>query len=191
MDLSSGAFPQKILNQLYKFTDLQKPFYLNILALVGGIQPQVLSLKDVLWHFIEHRRTVIKRRTEYDLLKSKERLHILEGLRKALLKIDLVIRIIKKSKTKEDAGINLLKEFKFSKAQAQAILQLPLSALAGLERKKIEEEYSKKVKEIKELKNKLSLLKDQKKYLLNNLITGKIMTTVNMANSPQLKIGPT
>ncbi|PIQ92890.1 MAG: DNA gyrase subunit A [Parcubacteria group bacterium CG11_big_fil_rev_8_21_14_0_20_39_14] len=154
MDLSSGAFPQKILNQLYKFTDLQKPFYLNILALVGGIQPQVLSLKDVLWHFIEHRRTVIKRRTEYDLLKSKERLHILEGLRKALLKIDLVIRIIKKSKTKEDAGINLLKEFKFSKAQAQAILQLPLSALAGLERKKIEEEYSKKVKEIKEL-NKL------------------------------------
>ncbi len=162
LELQASAFPQKILNQLYKFTDLQKTFHLNVLALVDGIQPQVLSLKDTLNYFLEHRKSVIKRRVEYELLKSKERAHILEGLKKALLKIDLVIKIIKKSRTKEDAHINLIKRFKFSQVQVQAILQLPLSTLAGLERKRIEEEYAQKIKEIKEFS---ALLKDPKKIL--------------------------
>jgi len=166
MDLSAGAFPQKILNQLYKFTDLQKTFHMNILALVDGIQPQVLSLKSVLEYFIDHRRIVVKRRAEYDLAKFKDRVHILEGLRKAILKIDAVIKTIKGSKTKEDAQVNLMKKFGFSQAQAQAILQLPLSTLAGLERKKIEEEYDQKTKEIKGLNE---LLRDPKK------ISAKIM----------------
>jgi len=166
LELAGGAFPQKILNQLYKFTDLQKTFHLNILALVDGIQPQVLSLKEALWHFIEHRKSVVKRRAEYDLYRSKERAHILEGLKKALLKIDLVIKTIKKSKDREDAQINLIKRFKFSQAQTQAILQLPLSSLAGLERKKIEEEYVKILKEIKEL---TALLREPKK-ILNKII---------------------
>lgn len=160
MDLATGAFPQKILNQLYKFTDLQKTFHLNILALVDGIQPQVLSLKSVLEYFVDHRRIVIKRRAEYDLTRFKDRVHILEGLRKAILKIDAVIKTIKDSKTKDDAQTNLMKKFGFSQAQAQAILQLPLSTLAGLERKKIEDEYEQKTKEIKELS---ALLGDSKK----------------------------
>ncbi len=168
LDLATGAFPQKILNQLYKFTDLQKAFHMNILALVDGIQPQVLSLKDALVYFIEHRRSVIKRKAEYDLTKAKERAHILEGLKKALSKIDLIIKIIKKSRTKEEAHINLIKKFKFSQVQAQAILQLPLSTLAGLERKRIEDEYSQKLNEIKEFSD---LLKDPKK-ISNKIIEG-------------------
>ncbi len=148
IDLQRDAYPQKILNRLYKFTDLQKTFHLNMLALVEGIQPKVLSLTDVLNYFIEHRKEVIIRRTKYDLEKAKERAHILEGLHKCLSKIDAVIRTIKSSKTREEAKKNLIKKFKLTEIQAEAILNTKLASLAKLERKKIEDE-------LKELRGKI------------------------------------
>jgi len=146
IELKRDAHPNKILNKLYLLTDLQKAFNVNMLALVDGIQPKVLGLKDVMEFFLEHRKVVVKRRTEFDLRKAKERLHILEGLKKALDFIDEVIAEIKKSKTKEDAHKNLMKKFKFSTLQATAILEMKLQTLAGLERKKIDEELLEKKK---------------------------------------------
>jgi len=151
IDLQKGAYPQKILNRLYKFSDLQKTFHLNMLALAEGIQPKVLSLVDILNYFIEHRKEVVYRRTKYDLEKAKERAHILEGLDKCLSKIDLVIKTIKNSKNREDAQKNLIKKFRLTQVQANAILETKLSALAKLERKKIEEELKETLVKIKEL----------------------------------------
>lgn len=151
IDLQRGAFPKKILNQLYKFTDLQKTFYLNMVALVDGIQPKVLSLVEVLSYFLDHRKEVIRRRTKFDLEKAKERYHILEGINKCLSKIDQVIKTIKASKTREIAQKNLIKKFKLTVIQANAILETKLSALAKLEREKIARELAQKKKEIKEL----------------------------------------
>jgi DNA gyrase subunit A len=112
IDVKKGFQPQRILNRLYKFTNLQKSFHLNMLALVGGIQPETLSLVDVLKHFIAHRKEVVTRKTQFDLDKAKERAHILEGLMIALKNIDDVIATIKKSKDKEEARENLMKKFK-------------------------------------------------------------------------------
>jgi len=151
LDLQKGAYANKILNRLYKFTDLQKTFHLNSLALVDGIQPRVLSLVDILNYFIAHRKEVVTRRTKYDLEKAKERGHILEGLHKCLGKIDTVIKIIKSSKDREDAKKNLMKKIKLTEAQANAILETKLSALAKLERKKIEDELKAIKALIKEL----------------------------------------
>jgi len=151
LDLRSDAFPQKILNFLYKFTDLQKTFHLNLLALVDGIQPKVLSLVDLLNYFISHRKEVIFRRTEYELKKAKERAHILEGLHKCLANIDAVIRTIKNSANREEAQKNLIKRFKLTHIQANAILETKLAALAKLERKKIEDELKEIGAKIKEL----------------------------------------
>jgi DNA gyrase subunit A len=151
LDLQKGAYPNKILNRLYKFTDLQKTFHLNMLALVDGIQPKVLSLKEVLEYFIEHRKEVVVRRMKYELEKAKERAHILEGLNKCLSQIDAVIKTIKSSKNREDALNNLIKKFKLTEIQANAILETKLSALAQLERQKIEDE-------LKEIKNKINEL---------------------------------
>ncbi|MFA5877844.1 MAG: DNA gyrase subunit A [Candidatus Staskawiczbacteria bacterium] len=151
IDIKKGYQPQRILNRLYKFTNLQKTFYLNMLALVDGIQPKILSLAEVLACFIEHRKEVIVRRTEYDLRKAEERRHILEGLSIALKKIDAVIETIKKSADRENAKINLMKKFKLSERQAVAILEMKLQTLAGLERKKIEEELKAILEKIKEL----------------------------------------
>ncbi len=151
IDVSRGAFPKKILNRLYKFSDLQKTFHLNMLALVDGIQPRILSLSEVLAYFIAHRKEVIIRRTKYDLKRAQERAHILEGLQKCLSKIDAVIKTIKASKNREDALKNLMKKFKLTQIQANAILETKLSALARLERQKIEEELKQKKAEIKEL----------------------------------------
>ncbi|HHE76496.1 MAG TPA: DNA topoisomerase 4 subunit A, partial [Candidatus Parcubacteria bacterium] len=151
IDLQREAYPQKILNRLYKFTDLQKTFHLNMLALVDGIQPKILSLTDVLNYFVEHRQNVIFRRTKYDLEKAKERAHILEGLHKCLSKIDTVIKIIKSSKDREEAKKNLMKKIGLTSIQAEAILETKLSSLAKLERKKIEEELESIKKKIKEL----------------------------------------
>jgi DNA gyrase subunit A len=160
IDLQKGAFAQKILNHFYKFTDLQKTYHLNMLALVGGIQPKTLSLAEVLEHFLEHRKVVITRRTEYDLKKAKERAHILEGLYKCLSRIDEVIKVIKKSENRESALKNLMVKFKLTQIQANAILDTKLSALAKLERKRIEDE----LKELKEkIKEYLSILKSPKK----------------------------
>jgi len=151
LDVQKGAFPQRILNRLYKFTDLQRSFHLNMVALVDGIQPRVLSLVDVLENFIKHRKEVIKRRTRFDLEKAKARCHILEGLHKCLGKIDQVIKTIKASKNREDARKNLIKKFKLTVIQAEAILETKLSTLAKLEREKIAQELAEKRKEIKEL----------------------------------------
>jgi len=151
MDLSRDAYPQKVLNQIYKFTDLQKTFYLNMIALVDGIQPRVLNLADLLSYFLEYRKEVVFKRTKFDLEKTKERVHILEGLHKCLNKIDAVIKTIKNSENREAAEKNLMKRFKLTKIQANAILETKLAALAKLERHKIEQELKELKQKIKEL----------------------------------------
>jgi len=140
IDLRPDSLPQKILNQLYKFTDLQKTFHLNMLALVDGIQPKVLSLVEVLNYFLLHREEVVVKRTKYELIKTKERNHILEGLAKCLGKIDEVIKIIKGSSNREEAQKSLQKKFKLTQIQANAILETRLASLAKLEIKKIKDE---------------------------------------------------
>jgi DNA gyrase subunit A len=151
IELKKGAFPQKVLNLLYKYTDLQKKFYLNMLALVDGIQPKVLSLPEVLTYYLEHRKQVVLRRSKYELEKAKQREHILEGLVKCLSNIDKVIATIKKSKTREEAKKNLMTKFKLTQIQAEAILETKLSALAKLERQKLEDELKQIRTKIKEL----------------------------------------
>jgi len=151
IELQRGAFPQKILNRLYKFTDLQKTFHLNMLALVDGIQPRVLNLPEALNYFIAHRKEVVFRRTKFDLDKAKARAHILEGLHKCLANIDAVIKTIKNSENREQAQKNLMKRFRLTQIQANAILETKLSALAKLERKKIEQELKDIRQKIKEL----------------------------------------
>ncbi len=162
IDLRNDAIPQKVLNQLYNFTDLQKDFHMNMISLSGGIQPEVMSLKDILVAHINHRREVIRRRAEFDLDKAKARAHILEGLAKAIDIIDEVISTIKKSKDKADAKVNLVKKFDFSELQAEAIAEMKLYMLASLERGKIEDELAEKRKIIKELE---TLLASEKKML--------------------------
>ncbi len=155
IDLKSGSYPQKVLNSLYKHTQLEGMFHFNMLALVGGV-PETLSLKRILEEFIEHRKVVVKRRTEYDLRKALERAHILEGLKKALDHIDEIIKLIKKSKDVADARASLIKVYKFSEVQATAILEMKLQKLAGLERQKIENELAEMLALIKELKSILA-----------------------------------
>lgn len=162
IDLKKEAFPQKVLNQLYQMTDLQKNFNVNMLALVDGVDPQILTLKSILEHYVKHREIVVVRRTEHDLKKAKDRAHILEGLKIALDHIDAIIETIKKSATKEEAHMNLMKKFKLSELQATAILEMRLQTLAGLERKKIEDELEEKYKLIAYLED---LLKHRKKIL--------------------------
>lgn len=162
VELKKDAFAQKVLNKLYSLTDLQKNFNVNMLALVNEIEPQILNLKSILEHFIGHRKTIITRRTRFDLEKAKDRAHILEGLKKALDNIDAVISTIKKSETREIAHANLMKRFKLSDRQATAILEMKLQTLAGLERKKIDDELKEKKKLILELEE---LLKSPKKIL--------------------------
>lgn len=162
IELKNEVAPQKVLNQLYKHTDLQKDFHLNMIALVDGIQPQLLSLKEVLVAYIEHRKIVVERRTKFDLERAKERAHILEGLVKALGVIDRIIATIKKSQDREDARLNLMKIFRLTEIQANAILDMKLQALAALEQKKIDDELKEKKKLIIELTD---LLKSPKKIL--------------------------
>ena len=150
IELKTGAQPQTVLNKLYKHTQLEDTFHYNMVALVDGV-PQTLSLKTILQEYIKHRAEVIRRRTEYDLGKAKDREHILLGLKKALDHIDKIIKLIRASKDVPTAHAALMKEFKFSEIQAQAILDMRLQKLAGLERKKIEEELAAIQKLIKEL----------------------------------------
>ncbi len=138
VELKKDAFPKKILNQLYRMTPLQTTFHYNMLALVDGVQPRILGLKEILAEFIKHRQKVIRRRTEYDLRKAKERAHILEGLKIALDNIDEVIKTIRESY--DDADKRLMERFGLSEIQAAAILAMQLRRLQGLERDKIEEE---------------------------------------------------
>ena len=162
IDLKGGGHPQKVINSLYKHTELEAMYHLNMLALVGGV-PRLLSLKDILDEFVKHREEVVVRRTKYDLARAEERAHILEGLKKALDNIDAVIKTIKASKDTQTAQLNLIKKFKLSERQATAILEMRLQKLAGLERKKIEDELKDKKLLIKDLK---TLLADSKKILL-------------------------
>ncbi len=163
IDVKRGFEPQRVLNRLYKFTNLQKTFHLNLLALVDGIQPEILSILDVLKYFIKHRTEVVTRRTKFDLEKAKDRAHILEGLTIALKNIDAVINLIKKSKDKDEAKANLMKKFKLTERQAVAILEMKLQTLAGLERKKIEDELKEILEKIKEL---TAILKSPEKLKL-------------------------
>ena len=162
IELKNDVPPQKVLNQLYNHTDLQKDFHLNMLALENGIRPQVLSLKDVIEAYIEHRKEVVRRRAEFDLARAKERAHILEGLHKALANIDRIIATIKKSEDKDEARENLMKGFKLSELQANAILEMRLQTLAALEQQKIEDELKEKRKLIEDLE---LLLKSPAKIL--------------------------
>lgn len=156
IDLKKDSFPNKILNQLFKYTQLQTSFNMNMIALVDEIQPHLLDLKQVLEYFIKHRKEVITRRTEYDLKIAKARAHILEGLKIAIDDIDKVIATIRKSKTKEDAQESLIKQYKLTELQAKAILEMRLQTLAGLERQKIEDELKEKLLLIKELEGILA-----------------------------------
>lgn len=162
IELKKDAFPQKVLNKLFTLTDLQKNFNVNMLALVDGVDPQILNLKSILEHYIVHRERVVTRRSEYELQKAKDRAHILEGLKIALDHIDEIIKVIKQSPTKEEAHANLMKKFKLSDRQTTAILEMRLQTLAGLERKKIEDELAEKLKLIAYLED---LLKHKKKIL--------------------------
>ncbi len=138
VELKKDAFPKKILNQLYRMTGLQTAFHYNMLALVDGVQPRILGLKEILAEFIKHRQKVVRRRTEFDLRKAKERAHILEGLKIALDNIDEVIKTIRESY--DDADKRLMERFGLSEIQAAAILAMQLRRLQGLERDKIEDE---------------------------------------------------
>jgi DNA gyrase subunit A len=157
IELKNDATPQKVLNQLYKFTDLQKDFHFNMIALVsGGLQPQLLSLKDILVAYLEHRHEVVKRRTQYELKKAEERAHILEGLSIALNDIENVIKTIRGSANKDEAHALLVAHFSLSDIQATAILEMRLQTLAALERGRIEDELAEKKKLIASLKSILA-----------------------------------
>jgi DNA gyrase subunit A len=162
IELKKDSYPKKVLNRLFVLTQLQTTFHVNMLALVDGLQPKVLTLKNVLEEYVKHRLEVIRRRAEYDLARTRERAHILEGLHIAVENIDKVIAIIKKSRDKDEAKVNLMKNFKLSEIQAVAILEMRLQQLANLERLKIEEELKEKKRIIKELEE---LLASKKKML--------------------------
>ncbi|MBU1091854.1 DNA gyrase subunit A [Patescibacteria group bacterium] len=163
IDLKSGAHPQKVLNSLYKHTDLEKTYHFNMIALTdGGLQPQVLSLKSILECFVAHRNEIVERRTRFDLNVALARAHILEGLKKALDHINEIIKTIKASADKEVAHKKLMQKFKLSEKQATAILEMKLQTLAGLERQKIEDELKEKKRLVKELQ---AILEDPKKIL--------------------------
>lgn len=161
IELRRDANPQVILNQLYKQTQLQDSFGVNMLAIVGG-EPKVLNLQEVLFHYLEHQKDVVVRRTRYDLRKAEERLHIVEGLKIAIDNIDEVVRIIRQSRDIEKSKSNLIERFGFSDKQAQAIVDMRLGRLSGLEREKLEEEYNELISRIAYYR---SILADEKMVL--------------------------
>ena len=167
IEIKRDANPHKVLNNLFKHTAMQLAFNMNMLALVDG-QPQTLPLKSVLVHYVDHRRDIVRRRTEFDLGKARARAHILEGLKIALDNLDEVIKTIRESPDVEKAKANLMSRFKLSDLQAQAILDMRLARLAALERKKIEDEYLAVIQQIAELEDilanparVLSIIKDE------------------------------
>lgn len=162
IELKKDAYPKKVLNQLFKLTALQTSYHYNMLALIDGIQPRVLGLQEILNEYIKHRQVVVRRRTEYELKKAKERAHILEGYKIALDHIDEVIKLIRASKTSEEAEKGLIKQFKLSEIQAKAILAMQLRRLTGLERQAIEDELNELLALIKKLEN---ILADEKEIL--------------------------
>lgn len=162
IELKKDAYPKKLLNQLYKMTALQTSFSFNMLALVDGIQPRVLGLHEMLSEFIKHRQQVVRRRTEFELRKAKDRAHILEGYKIALDHIDEVIKTIRASKTQDEAEKALIAKFKLSEIQAKAILAMQLRRLTGLEREAIENELNELIKLIARLEE---ILADEQEIL--------------------------
>lgn len=160
VELKATSYPKKVLNRLYDLTPLQSAFHVNMLALVNEVEPRVLTLKEALEEFIKHRQVVVRRRAEFDLRKAKERAHILEGLLKALDAIDEVVKIIRASKTTEQAREALIARFGFTEIQANAILDMRLARLVGLERDRLQAEYDEKMRLIAELE---ALLADEAK----------------------------
>lgn len=162
IELKKTAYPKKVLNRIFEMTPLQSAFHVNTVALVDGIEPRTLGLKEVLTYFIAHRVEVITRRSRYDLARAEERAHILEGLLIALDNIDAVVELIRKSKTREEAHTKLREKFKLSEAQANAILDMRLATLVGLERDRLSDELDEKRKLIEYLKG---ILADEKKLM--------------------------
>jgi len=193
IELKNNAYPKKILNRLYELTPMQTVFHVNMLALIDGIQPRVLTLKNVLEEFIKHRQKVVRRRTQFELKQAKDRAHILEGLKIALDHIDEVISTIRKSETKEIAHKNLIVKFKLSDKQSTAILEMRLSALAGLERQKVEDELKEKLELIKKLEailgSESEILRIIKKELLEMMekYADKRRTIINEQQIGQFK----
>lgn len=204
IELKKDAYPQKTLNRLYKLTQLQDTFHVNMVALVDGIQPQLMTLKGILSEYIKHRDSVVTRRTQFDLDKALERAHILEGLKIALDNIDAVIKLIRASKDKDSAKEGLMKKFKLSERQSIAILEMRLQNLANLERMKIENELKEKLKLIKELraildskqkvfqiiKDELTALRDKygddRRTIVNKGEVGKFSTEDLIPNEPAI-----
>jgi DNA gyrase subunit A len=173
IDLKRDAYPKKLLNQLYKLTPLQTSFHFNMMALIDGIQPRVLGLTDILNEHIKHRAVVVRRRTEFELKKARERAHVLEGLKIALDHIDEVIVTIRASQTTDEAQANLIKQFKLSDIQARAILAMQLRTLAGLERQKIEDELAELLKLITSLEAILASEAKIRKIIKDELLEVK------------------
>jgi DNA gyrase subunit A len=170
IELKRDAYPKKVLNKLFSATQLQETFHVNMLALDGGIQPRVMNLKVILEAYVKHRQEVVRRRTEFDLKRAKERAHILKGLKIALDNLDAVIKTIKASKDKDEAKKNLMAKFRMDDIQAQAVLDMRLQQLANLEAKKITDELKEKLALIKALeeilespKRILGIIKDEVK----------------------------
>ena len=170
IELKRDAYPKKVLNKLFNATQLQETFHVNMLALDGGIQPRVMNLKVILEAYVKHRQEVVRRRTEFDLKRAKERAHILKGLKIALDNLDAVIKTIKASKDKDEAKKNLMSKFRLDDIQAQAVLDMRLQQLANLEAKKITDELKEKLALIKALeeilespKRILGIIKDEVK----------------------------
>ena len=153
--LKRDAVPNVVLNKLYKYTQLQSSFSVNNIALVNG-RPEMLNLKDMIHHFVEHRHEVVVRRTEYELRQAEKRAHVLEGLLIAIDNLDAVIKLIRASATPDEAKNGLMTEFKLSEIQAKAILDMRLQKLTGLERDKIKAEYEELMKTIDYLKSVLA-----------------------------------
>jgi len=162
IELKTNAYPKKVLNRLFELTPMQTAFHVNMVALVDGILPRLLTLKDILAEFIKHRQVVVTRRAKFDLAQTKARAHILEGLKIALDNIDAVIDTIKKSKDRPEASIQLQKKFKLTEIQANAILDMRLAALTNLERTSVQQELKEKYRLIAEIE---ALLRDAKKVL--------------------------
>jgi DNA gyrase subunit A len=177
IELKKDSYPKKVLNKLFALTALQTSFNFNMLALIDGLQPRVLTLKNIFDEFLKFRLEVVVRRTKFDLERAKDRAHILEGLKKALDHIDAVIKTIKQSKTREEAHANLMKKFRLSDKQSNAILEMRLQTLSGLERKKIEDELTEKRKLIAELE---ALLKSRAKQ--NALIKKELLAVKEKYN---------
>lgn len=170
IELKKDAYPKKVLNQLYKLTALQTNFHYNMLALVDGKQPRILGLRDILSEFVKHRRSVVRRRTEFELKKAEARAHILEGYKIALDYIDEVIKTIRASKTQEEAEKSLIAKFGLSEIQAKAILAMQLRRLTGLEREAIENELRELLALIEKLKG---ILADEQEIL--NIIKNELI----------------